>query len=154
MTSYLGLAAWAFAAGALIPVMGAMNAGLSRALGDAPLAALVLFAVAFCAVAAVCLVLRPTVPAADAFAAAPGRVYFGGLIVAFYVLSVTMLIPVFGVGNTILFAMIAQILMSAVMDTFGLFGAPVRPLSLMRTGGVLLMLVGLVVTQLSVSRGS
>ena len=152
MSSYVGLAAWAFAAGALIPVMGALNAGLSRALGSAPVAALVLFAVAFCGVAALCLATRQALPTAEAFAAAPARVYLGGLVIAFYVLSVTMLIPVFGVGNTILFAMVAQILMSAAMDTFGLFGAPLRPLTLMRVGGLALMLSGLVITQWSVSR--
>ena len=47
--SYLALAAWAFAAGALIPVMGSLNANLSRALGSAPAAASVLFVVALTA---------------------------------------------------------------------------------------------------------
>lgn len=152
MTSYVGLAAWAFAAGALIPVMGALNAGLSRSLGSAPIAALVLFGVAFCGVATVCLVTRQAMPTGSAFAAAPARLYFGGLIVAFYVLSVTLLIPVFGVGNTILFAMVAQILISAMMDAVGLFGAPVRGLSLMRLSGLALMIAGLVITQLGANR--
>ena len=153
MSSYPALAAWAFAAGALIPVMGALNAGLSRSLGGAPVAAAtVLFTVALTAMAALCALSRQSAPSLTQFASAPGPLYLGGLIVAFYVISVTVLVPIFGVGNTILFAMTAQILMSAAMDHFGLFGAAIRPVSLTRLAGLALMLGGLAIAQLNVSR--
>ena len=153
MTSYPALAAWAFAAGALIPVMGSLNGQLSRALGGAPAAATVLFTVARTAVMITFAILRQAVPSADQLASAPGQLYLGGLIVAFYVVSVTVLVPQFGVGNTILFAMTAQIFMSAAMDHFGLFGAAVRPVSLLRLSGLALMLAGLAIAQLSHTRG-
>ena len=154
MTSYPALAAWAFAAGALIPVMGSLNAGLSRALGSAPGAAIILFTDALTAMALLFAVMQQSIPTASQFVAAPSQLYLGGLIVAFYVISVTVLVPIFGVGNTILFAMTAQIVMSALMDHFGLFGAPVRPVSLMRLAGLILMLAGLFLAQVSVSRGN
>jgi bacterial/archaeal transporter family-2 protein len=154
MTSYPVLAAWAFAAGALIPVMASLNGRLARELGGAPAAAVVLFMVALLAMSALFFVLRQSVPAAAQFASAPGQLYLGGLVVAFYVISVTVLVPIFGVGNTILFAMTAQILMSAAMDHFGLFGAPLRPVSLMRLTGLALMLAGLFIAQISVARGT
>ena len=153
MTSYPALAAWAFAAGALIPVMGSLNGQLSRALGSAPAAATVLFTVALTAVMITIAVMRQAVPSAVQLASAPGQLYLGGLIVAFYVVSVTVLVPQFGVGNTILFAMIAQIFSSAAMDHFGLFGAMVRPVSVLRLSGLGLMLAGLIVAQLCVARG-
>ena len=153
MSSYPSLAAWAFAAGALIPVMGALNAGLSRSLGGAPVAAAtVLFTVALTSMAALFALSRQSAPSFTQFASAPGQFFLGGLIVAFYVISVTVLVPIFGVGNTILFAMTAQILMSAAMDHFGLFGAAVRPVSLIRLAGLALMLAGLALAQLNVSR--
>jgi bacterial/archaeal transporter family-2 protein len=152
MTSYPALAAWAFAAGALIPVMGSLNAGLSRALGGALAAATVLFIVALTAVVLTFAVLRQPIPDAAQLPAARSHLYLGGLIVAFYVVSVTILVPKFGVGNTILFAMTAQILSSAAMDHFGLFGAPLRPVSLMRLTGLGLMMAGLFLAQLSVAR--
>ena len=150
--SYVALAAWAFAAGALIPVMGSLNAGLSRALGSAPAAATVLFVVALTSMIALFFATRQTIPTVNQFALAPGHLFLGGLIVAFYVISVTVLVPIFGVGNTILFAMTAQIVMSAVMDHFGLFGAPIRPVSLTRFAGLVLMLAGLALAQMSISR--
>jgi len=151
MSSYFALAAWAFAAGALIPVMGTLNAGLARSLGSAPVAAVVLFAIALAGTTLVCLLARQSLPDAAAFAAPPRTVYLGGLIVAFYVVSVTLLIPMFGVGNTIMFAMTAQIVLSAVMDQIGLFGAPLRPVSVIRLIGIALMLAGLFLTQFSQS---
>jgi len=150
--SYLALAAWAFAAGALIPVMGSLNAGLSRSLGSAPAAATVLFVVALATMLTLFMATRQTVPSAAQFAATPSHLFLGGLIVAFYVISVTMLVPIFGVGNTILFAMTAQIVMSAAMDHFGLFGAPIKPVSITRLAGLILMLAGLALAQLSVQR--
>ncbi len=150
--SYFALAAWAFAAGALIPVMGSLNAGLSRALGSAPAAAIVLFVVALTSMIALFIATRQPIPTASQFALTPGHLFLGGLIVAFYVISVTVLVPIFGVGNTILFAMTAQIIMSAVMDHYGLFGAPIKPVSLTRLAGLILMLVGLALAQLSISR--
>jgi len=154
MPYYIGLAAWAFAAGALIPVMGSLNAGLAKSLGGAPLAAVVLFAVAFAASVLTLVASGQSLPDAPAFTGAPRHFYLGGFIVAFYVLSVTILIPKFGVGNTILFAMTAQIILSAVMDQVGLFGAPVRPVNALRLLGIALMLCGLCLTQLSQTRGT
>ena len=154
MSSYPALAVWAFMAGALIPVMGSLNGGLSRSLGSAPLAAVILFVVALTATTTLALVLRQPIPGLTELTRASPALYLGGLIVAFYVLSVTVLIPVFGVGNTILFAMTAQIVVSAAMDHFGLFGAPIRTVGPTRLAGLALMLAGLFLAQISVTRGN
>lgn len=145
--NFLGNAVWAFAAGALIPVMAILNAGLARATGGQPLvAASILFAVGFMA----CLVLALGTGARGLgeIAAAPSYVFAGGLIVAFYVVSVTLLAPRFGIGNTILFVMIAQIITSAAIDHFALFGAAMREVSPMRVAGLAVMIAGLVIAQL------
>jgi transporter family-2 protein len=78
--------------------------------------------------------------------------FVGGLIVGFYILSITMLAPRFGVGTAILFVMTAQIVTSAGIDHAGLFGATVRPLTLLRLGGLVLLLAGLAITQLATVR--
>lgn len=74
------------------------------------------------------------------------------MIVAFYVLSITTLAPRFGVGNAILFVMVAQIFTSAMIDHFGLIGVRARPVALVRVGGLFIMAAGLAITQLSSSR--
>ena len=73
----------------------------------------------------------------------------GGLIVGFYVISATLLAPKIGIGNFIVCAVSAQIITSVLIDNFGLLGAVIRPVSMMRLIGIVLLLVGLAITQIA-----
>ena len=73
----------------------------------------------------------------------PWHLYLGGTLVAFYVLSVTWIAPRFGVGNAVFFVLMGQLVSSALIDTFGLFGALAVPLSPGRIAGLVAMAVGL-----------
>lgn len=144
--NFLGYALWAAAAGALIPVMAILNGTLARATGQPAVAATILFAVGFSA----CLLfsLLSGARGLGAIDTAPPRAFAGGLIVAFYVVSVTLLAPRFGIGNTILFVMVAQIVTSAAIDHFALFGAAQREVTSMRIVGLVVMVSGLAIAQL------
>lgn len=145
--SYAGYALWALAAGALIPVMAILNAGLARATGSPAIAAAILFLVGFLFDAGIALATGGR--GVGALTTVPPHFFAGGLIVGFYVLSITMLAPRFGVGNAILFVMVAQIITSAAVDHFALLGAVQRPVSTQRIAGLLIMIGGLVVAQFS-----
>lgn len=133
------------AAGIGIPLLAALNAALGVRLGSPVAAAAILFVVAL---AATLLALALTGPSAVRGAVgAPKHLFAAGLLVAFYVLSVTFIAPHFGVGNAIFFVLLGQLLSAAAIDHFGLFGAQVAPLSLTRAGGIALMAVGVFVTQ-------
>lgn len=142
-------AMWAFAAGTLIPAMAILNARLGRILGEPAHAAVVLFAVGLFAASAANVALTRRFPSLVALSASSPINFAGGAIVAFYVLSVTMLAPRFGIGNVILFAMTAQILTAALIDHFGLFGAPVRRLTTGRFLGIAILFAGLAISQLA-----
>ena len=146
-------ALWAAAAGAGIPVMAALNGALSRQLGSTPAAAIVLFVVALAGTACV-LAVSGDAARIGGIGRAPLPLFAGGLIVCAYVLSVTHLAPRFGVANTIMFVMVAQIFTSTAIDHFGLFGAGVRHLSVVRLLGLALLLAGLAVTQLAPIKGA
>jgi bacterial/archaeal transporter family-2 protein len=79
---------------------------------------------------------------------APYR-YAGGVIVGFYILSITFLALRFGVGNAILFAVTAQPITSAFIDHFALAGATLRPLTTMRAIGLFIVVAGVIITQVS-----
>lgn len=145
--TYAGYALWAAAAGALIPVMAGLNGALGRALGSAPAAAVVLFAVGLAA-SALLLVLTGGVSALGNITQAAPRAFLGGVIVAFYIVCVTYLAPRFGVANTILFVMVAQVFTSSAIDHFGAFGAVLRPVGPIRVAGLFILLTGLATTQL------
>ncbi len=59
-----------------------------------------------------------------------------------------------GIGNFILFAVCAQITTFAAIDYFGWFGVMPKEIPPIRAGGVMLLLVGLVTTQLQTGRES
>lgn len=132
-------------AGVGIPVLAAMNAGLGRHVGSPAAAAVVLFVVAFCTALAVTVVTGPH--AVSRFASAPKHLFLAGVLIGFYVLSITFIAPHFGVGNAVFFVLLGQLISAAAIDHFGLFGAQVSPLNMVRAGGIALMAGGVWLTQ-------
>lgn len=133
------------AAGIGIPVLAALNAALGVRLGSPAAAALILFCVALLATA---LVTFATGPKALAQASlAPKHLFLAGLLVAFYVLSITYVAPHFGIGNAVFFVLLGQLISAALIDHFGLFGARVSPLDLTRAMGICVMALGVWITQ-------
>ena len=126
-------------AGLAIPAMAAMNADLGQKVG-APTAAATLFAAALLSTIAFATLnggLR-----FGAFPGVPWRALIGGAIVAFYVLSITILGPGIGVGTAIILVLLGQIVSSAVIDHFGLLGAARTPISGTRLLGIVFIMVG------------
>jgi len=142
-------ATWAFAAGALIPLMAILNGGLARTVGGHVQATVILFATGLIASVLLAVTTAVRLPDFHVLSRVALPQYAGGLIVAFYVLSITFLAPRFGVGNAILFAVTAQLITSALIDHFALAGATLRPLTTMRSAGLLIVIVGVVITQIS-----
>jgi transporter family-2 protein len=149
---YPALAFWSFLAGVGIPLVGVFNSGLARALGSPFAASAVVFAVAFTAAIAVTRLAGP-LPPLNALGTAPALSFTPGLIMGFYALSATIVIPRFGVGNFVLFVLVAQVATSAAVDQFGLFGVARRPVDMLRAAGLGLTLIGLAVTQIAAQRG-
>jgi transporter family-2 protein len=133
----------ALVAGALIPAQAAANAALSRSLqGNVPFAALSLFLVAGAASVLAVVLAGAHLPTAASLRAAPWWSYVGGLIVAFYVFSITFLAPRLGVGVAISLIVTGQIVAALTIDHFGLLRAPMFPLTPTRLVGAALMAVG------------
>ena len=137
----LWLLAWT--AGALIPVQAAANAALSRSIGgNVPFAALTLFAVATVAAALGAIVSGASWPIGGELATAPWWSFIGGLIVAFYVFSITFLAPRLGVGTAIALIVTGQVMAALTIDHFGLMRSLIVPLTPARLLGAVLMVAG------------
>jgi transporter family-2 protein len=147
--SSVSYALWAFAAGALIPLMAILNAGVARTAGGQIQATVILFAIGLIASLLLALVTMVRLPGLPTLLRVAPYQYAGGVIVGFYVLSITFLAPRFGVGNAILFAVAAQLMTSALIDHFALAGAALRPLTTLRALGLLIVITGVVITQIS-----
>lgn len=146
MTAWI-YAAWAFVAGALIPVMATLNGGLGRGLGSPQWATVVLMAVGLASALGFAAV-SGVAPNWTALRHAPPHQFLGGLIVAFYGVSATYLTPRFGVGPTILFVVAAQIVISSLIGQFGWLGALRQPVDLQRAIGIALTIVGVMLVQI------
>ncbi|MEL6240324.1 MAG: DMT family transporter [Pseudomonadota bacterium] len=132
-------------AGIGIPLLAALNAALGVRIGSPSAAAVILFLVALATAMIAMLLTGPQ--ALTKAVGAPRHLFLGGVLVAFYVLSITYIAPHFGVGNAVFFVLLGQLISAAAIDHFGLFGASVSPLGLARAGGIGLMAIGVWLTQ-------
>ncbi|HKG38284.1 MAG TPA: DMT family transporter [Conexibacter sp.] len=141
------------AAGAVLPVQGAINAQL-RADVDAPITvAAFSFLVATLAMASVLLLMlaarRTPVPSAAGLERVPWWGWLGGACGATYVTAVFTLIPHIGVAATVALTVAGQQATSVVVDRRGLLRLPQRPVGPRRLAGVALLLAGVVLIQLA-----
>jgi transporter family-2 protein len=133
----------ALLSGALIPIQAASNAALSRTIHDnVPFAALVLFVVAALATGLTLAASGQSFPGMSELRQAPWWSYSGGLIVAFYVLTITFLAPRLGVGTAIALIVAGQVLAALTIDHFGLLRSLSFPLTPARVLGAVLMVLG------------
>lgn len=134
-------------AGIGIPILAALNAQLGGRIGSPAAAATVLFVVAFVTSLVVALIVAPQGFAK--FGGTPKHLFLAGVLIAFYVLSITFIAPHFGIGNAVFFVLLGQLISAALIDHFGLFGAQVSPVSLTRAAGIGTMAIGVWLTQLA-----
>ena len=133
-------------AGIGVPVLAALNARLGARIESPTAAATILFSVAFLSAAAT-MVATGSTAALAAAPAQPRHLFLAGLLVAFYVLSITWVAPRFGLGNAIMCVLFGQLISAAVIDQFGLMGAMVRELTPLRASGLALMAAGVFLAQ-------
>jgi bacterial/archaeal transporter family-2 protein len=138
-SSNLLLSLLMFATGLTIPVMAAWNSRLGAELDSPWAAAFILFVLGavICGIAMLALGL----PTHGWFVATP-LYYAGGVVVSFYILSITWTAPRIGVANAVFFVLVGQIIAAALIDQFGLFGALKSALTPQRIIGIVLMLIG------------
>ena len=94
-------------AGLGIPIMAALNGGLGGKLQSPVLATVILFGVGY-VVSLLILLLSEGIPTFNNSNSIPKYYFLGGLLVIFYILSITWVAPKFGIGNAISFVLLRQ----------------------------------------------
>src|ERR1043165_2205222 len=134
--------ALALITGALIPIQAATNAAFSKSIGNPIITGLMVFIVGLAGMILFILISRTSFPMRQQLTATPLYGYLGGLIVATYVVMITILVPRIGVGTAIGLIVTGQIICAVSIDHFGLFNALVRKVDISRLAGMLLMIAG------------
>lgn len=147
MPSYLVFATWSLLAGVGIPLVGVLNGGIARSVGNPISATAITFAVAMVLAAAVAVPLYG-LPTLAQLRNVPATGYGAGLLMGFYALSATLIIPRFGAASFIAFILVAQLFGATAIDQFGLFGVARRPVDPLRIAGLLVIVAGIAVMEL------
>ncbi|MGY4070240.1 DMT family transporter [Aeromonas caviae] len=136
----------AFAAGLGITLQTTLNSQLARGLGgDSVTAALFSFAAGAFSLGVFSLLRGGLFTSLAAIPSQPLWSLAGGLIGACALFSYVVLAPKIGLSALLGLAIVGQLLSSQVIDHFGLLGTIQRPVSLIKLGGMLVMLTGLVI---------
>jgi transporter family-2 protein len=142
-------AAWlllAIAAGAVLPVQGAVNALLLQDLGAAMPVGAVSFAVATASMLAVLafqrLAGRRPLQGLGGLAQMPWWGWLGGFAGAFYVTTVFTALPRLGAAAAVGLTIAGQQLCSIAVDHYGLLRLPRQPARAARLGGVAFLMAG------------
>ncbi|MBF4485732.1 DMT family transporter [Flavobacterium sp. CSZ] len=128
--------------GALIPIQAATNSTFSKSIGNPLITGLMVFAVGLVGMLVFVVISRTAFPTTQQLVSAPIYGYLGGIIVALYVVMITILAPRIGIGAAIGLIVTGQIICAVVIDHFGLFQVSIRPTSITRATGLLLMILG------------
>jgi len=134
-------------AGAFLPIQGAVNARLGRALDNPILATLSSFVTGTIALVLYVLIARVALPDSATLLRVPLWAWLGGLIGAVYVGVMVWSVPKLGTATAFGVAIAGQIILSAILDHFGVLGLKTHPISVMRAAGVVLLLAGVVMVQ-------
>ncbi|MCU0189120.1 DMT family transporter [Acinetobacter sp. AYS6] len=135
----------AFAAGLGITLQTTLNSQLARSLGgDSVTAALFSFSTGAFSLGIYSLLRGGLFTSLAAIPSQPLWSLAGGLIGACALFSYVVLAPKIGFSALLGLAIVGQLLSSQMIDHFGLLSAVKRPVSLIKLGGMLVMLIGLV----------
>ena len=147
MRAWIYVAAALFVGG-LAPIQGSLNGQMGKLLGHPLRGTLVNFAVGW-VLLLVILVAAVGFPSRQDLMKAPWYLYTAGINGVLFVTTLLFLIPEIGALKVLAAVVVGQLLVSVVIDHFGLLHVSVHTVSTGRVAGMLLLVAGLVLIQRS-----
>jgi transporter family-2 protein len=137
----------ALAAGACMPVQAGINSQLRQFVGDPATAAMVSFAVGTVALFFFVLATRAPMPSMSAVSQTSWWHWTGGFMGAFLVTMSVILAPRLGATTMLALLVTGQMIVSLILDHYGIIGYSVRSINLPRVIGALMLVGGVVLVQ-------
>lgn len=138
----------ALVVGALVPFQAGANAALARLMGYPLWATLVSLLVSLLLVLSLVVTMKLPAPALTAALKGPWWMWVGGAAGVAYITAALLLTPKLGAAGFMVAVVAGQMLASIVIDHFGLMGLPEKPVSATRVLGLVLIVAGMVITQM------
>lgn len=133
----------AFVAGAFLPFQAGMNSKLAKTGGSPVHASMASFAIGVMALIIYILLTSQNV-SWKGLRDAPSYAWLGGILGAFYVTVIVLAFPKIGPGMTFGLVVAGQLIISMLMEHFGIMGTQVHSISMGRIIGVVLIVGGVV----------
>ncbi|MFN3418595.1 MAG: DMT family transporter [Pyrinomonadaceae bacterium] len=134
----------ALLAGATLPTQAAVNNRMALTIGNPILAALISFLIGTLSLLIYIFATGTSISGLSLARTAPPVAWIGGLIGAFFVASTVALVPKLGVAMTFSLVIAGQMIVTLIIDHFGILGVPVREISIPRIIGMLMIIAGVV----------
>ncbi len=138
----------ALLAGAVLPLQAGLNVQMGKSLGHPILAAFATTVVgAFCLLLIAFLAKVPIQGITGGFRTVGAWQWMSGVLGAFFVTAAAVLAPKMGTAVTFSLIISGQLLISVLLDHFGLLGIQVHQVNMWRIVGVLLLVAGVILIQ-------
>jgi transporter family-2 protein len=137
----------ALCVGGLLPVQGSLNAHLGKSLNHPLQATFISFFGAILVLFLLLLALSPPLPSVSQLKSTPAVYYTGGIYGVVFVTTILMLAPRIGIANTLVATIVGQLIVSVILDHFGVFGLVRHPISGYRLIGCAGLMVSLYLIQ-------
>lgn len=134
----------AFVAGAILPVQGGLNARLGRSLENPVYASLASFLVGSIVLLSFALITQQQI-SWSGLRTAPVSSWIGGLLGAFFVTAVIMILPRIGPALTFSLIVAGQMIVAMLLEHYGVLDSQHNPINLMRVFGAVLVIVGVII---------
>lgn len=132
----------AVVSGAVLPIQAALNAKMGKAVGDPVYAAFISFVVGSVGLLIYSLITRVDLTQISNASTVDWSVWTAGLLGAFYVAAVIILVPKIGAALTFGLVIAGQLTFSLLLDHYGLLGLTVHQFNWQRLMGILLIIGG------------
>ncbi|WP_276374401.1 DMT family transporter [Chryseolinea sp. H1M3-3] len=136
--------ALALLSGAFLPIQAGLNTKLGKALASPVYASMFSFIVGAAGLITYIILTRQTISWAG-IKDAPGYVWIGGLLGAFYVTVIILAFPKLGPGLTFGLVVAGQMTVSILLEHFNILVAQQNSISFMKVLGVLLVVAGVII---------
>lgn len=135
---------FAVLAGAVLPLQATLNAKMGNIVHSPAISSFISFLIGTISLLIYILVAKIPLNTIGLAKSAPSYVWFAGILGAFYVTTVMLLIPRLGVALTFGLIIFGQMFISILLDHFGLLDIQVNHISWMRILGILLIITGVI----------
>ena len=132
----------AVVSGAVLPVQAALNAKMGKAVGDPVYAALISFVIGSVGLFIYALLTKIDLSQISNAHTVDWSVWTAGILGAFYVAAVIILVPKIGAALTFGLVVTGQLGLSLLMDHFGILGLPVHAINWQRIAGIFFIIGG------------